>query len=153
MKGRGEGARTASHSSCGCDAPPLTAVEGRFSSVCASPPLCRALAHVICYARACWACFSGALGGRHLSMAVCVSGHVRIGVRAHGMKEWRAERGIWFGGYLDRIHLAAVVACTTDVFPHNGVDATGFSEVARQCNSGFIALGHSGLPAMAGDGP
>ncbi|RNC40028.1 hypothetical protein TcCL_NonESM10556 [Trypanosoma cruzi] len=31
-------------------------------------------------------------------------------------------------------------------------DATGLSEVARQCNSGFIAPRHSGLPAMAGDG-
>ncbi|ESS60789.1 hypothetical protein TCDM_11655 [Trypanosoma cruzi Dm28c] len=97
-----------------------TAVEGRILSVCASPPLYRALAYVICYVRACWACFSGALGGHHLSMAACVSGHVRMSVRAHGMKEWLEERGIWFGGYLDRIILAAVATCTTDVFPHNG---------------------------------
>ncbi|KAF8293669.1 hypothetical protein TcBrA4_0072690 [Trypanosoma cruzi] len=34
-----------------------------------------------------------------------------------------------------------------------GEDATGFSEVARQCDSGFVALRHSGLPAVAGDGP
>ncbi|RNC43314.1 exo-alpha-sialidase [Trypanosoma cruzi] len=95
MKGRRrEGAHTASHSSCGCDAPPVTAVEGRILSVCASPPLCRALAHVICYARACWACVSGALGGHHLSMAACVSEHMRMRVRAHGMKEWLEERGI-----------------------------------------------------------
>ncbi|RNE97470.1 trans-sialidase, partial [Trypanosoma cruzi] len=71
-----------------------TAVEGRILLVCASPPLCRALAHVICYARACWACFSGALGGCHLSMAACVSEHVRMRVRAYGMKEWLEERGI-----------------------------------------------------------
>ncbi|KAF8284953.1 hypothetical protein TcBrA4_0044240 [Trypanosoma cruzi] len=91
---RREGARTASHSSCGCDAPPVTAVEGRILLVCASPPLCRAFAHVICYARACWACFSGALGGHHHSFAACVSGHVRMRVRAYGVKEWLEERGI-----------------------------------------------------------
>ncbi|RNC38251.1 exo-alpha-sialidase, partial [Trypanosoma cruzi] len=91
----------------------------RILSVCASPPLCRAFAHVICYARACWGCFSGALGGHHLSMAVCVSEHVRMRFRAYGMKEWLEERRIQFGGYLDQIHLAAVDTCTTDVFPHN----------------------------------
>ncbi|EAN85572.1 hypothetical protein TcYC6_0001580 [Trypanosoma cruzi] len=45
-------------------------------------------------ARACWACFSGALSSHHHSLAACVSEHVRMRVRAYGMKEWLEERGI-----------------------------------------------------------
>ncbi|RNC60691.1 exo-alpha-sialidase [Trypanosoma cruzi] len=120
----------------GCDC-----CGGPHLLVCASPPLCRAFAHVICYARACWACFSGALGGHHLSMAVCVSGHVRMRVGAYGMKEWLGERGIQFGGYLDQIHLAAVDTCTTDVFPHNGRGCDRIVRSGPSMQFGFYSTG------------
>ncbi|RNC39479.1 complement regulatory protein [Trypanosoma cruzi] len=85
--------------------------------------------------------FSGALGGHHLSMAACVNGHVRMRVRAYGMKEWLEERGIWFGGYLDRIHLAAVATCTTDVFPHNGGGCDRIFRSGPSMQFGFHSTG------------
>ncbi|RNC36377.1 exo-alpha-sialidase [Trypanosoma cruzi] len=97
MKGRRrEGARTVSHSFCDCCGGPHP-FGVRFSAVV--PCVCAC--HLLC-ACACWACCFGPLGGCHLSMADCVSGNVRMGVRAHGMKEWRGEgefdlEGIWTG--------------------------------------------------------
>ncbi|KAF8299306.1 hypothetical protein TcBrA4_0064440 [Trypanosoma cruzi] len=74
-------------------------------------------------------------------------------VKAYGMKEWIEEgefdlEGIWTGFIWLRWPHARRMC-----FRIMGEGATGFSEVARQCNSGFVAARHSGLPAMAGDGP